>query len=133
MSKGIEISSVDIDNAKGTDFIVNSKFQSGMKLHDILTFQSGGERTLMSNALGLYAFIQRKEHGLDYTPAYIAFRGFGPLGAPTFFSMPFSNYIITGGGSDFVNVDSKNIVVGFDETQGADFIKVIIFEEKLAP
>ncbi len=132
MADGIQITDgKDISRADGTDFVVNSELKTGMKLHDIFTFKSGGERTLISSGSGLFAFIQRQAHGLGYVPAYIAFRGYGDMSAPTSITMTFNNFINTGGASDFANVDGMNVVVGFDEVAGADFIKVIVFAERL--
>jgi hypothetical protein len=132
LTKGIQITKeADIDDAKGTDFVVNSDFAGSIKIHSIQTFFNGGDRVEISNFLGLFALIQRKPHELDYVPAYIAYRGYGAIGAPELFAPAYNNFIGAGGGSDFVNVDEKNIVVGFDEVAGADFIKVIIFAERL--
>jgi hypothetical protein len=133
MTKGIQIvDSKDITNAKDNEFVLNTKFAGSIKFYKAFNFVNGGERTLMSTTLGLYAFIQRQNHGLDYVPAYMAFKGYGDQYSPDYVAMPYNNYIAQGGGSDFVNVTKNEIIVGFDETSGADFIRVLIFAEKIS-
>lgn len=129
MKDGIQITDgVDIQRAKPTDFTINSEEAGGMKINTTVTFKNGGTLTLMGS--GISAYIQKYSHNLGYVPAYIAFRGTNSAGGQV--NMPFNNFISVAGASDFVNVDLNYINVGFDEFDGADFIKVIIFEEKIS-
>lgn len=133
MTRGIQITNdKNIDDANDADFVLNTKLPGSMKYHDIFTFRNGGERTFISGIAGLFCFIQRQKHGLDYVPAYMAFKGFGSVASPDYVTLPFNNFIGVGGQSDFVNVTKDEIIVGFDENNGADFIRVVIFAEKLA-
>lgn len=132
VSNGIEITDgVDIERAKDTDFVLNTGFAGGMKIHEIKLFEKGGNLITISVFAGLQAYIQTYPHGLGYVPAYLAFKGYGDFNNPQFLTIPYNNYISVAGDSSFVNVDADNVIVGFDQFD-ADFIKVIIFEEKVA-
>lgn len=131
---GIQITNgTDIKRTPRSEFVVDSHVFGGMKLYKIFTFKFGGDRIKMSNSSNLFAYIQYRNHGLDYVPAYLAYKIYGAdITQPEFISVPYNNFISVGGDSDFVNVDSQKITVGFDEVIRADFLQVIVFAEKLA-
>lgn len=130
MTKGIKISTADIVSSKDTELTLDTTLQGSLKVYKIYTYERGGARTLMSSTFGLYANIQKTAHGLGYSPAYIAYRVFGSLQVPISTSLAYSDFISVIGDTDFVQVDRDNIIVGFGDG-GCDFIKVIVFAEKV--
>jgi len=130
MTKGIKISTGDISSSKDTELTLDTTFLGGMKVHQTYTFQRGGTNTLMSSTFGLSAKIQKTAHELGYAPAYMAFRIFGTPTAPTLITLAYSDYISVLDDTDFVQVDKDNVIVGFAGS-GCDYIRVIVFAEKL--
>lgn len=134
MGNGIQITNnKHIGSASFGDFVVNTNFNGGMKIYKIFTFAFGGELKLMSAYASLSARIQVEPHGLNYAPAYMAFKINKDATYGDSISAVYNNFTSVGGQGDFVNVDSQNITVGFDTNMNirADFIRVMIFAENL--
>lgn len=133
MSQGIKITNGEhIPRARGKDYVLNTLLRGGFKVNNIYTFFYGGEKVLYSSFLGLYGYVQFKEHGLSYVPAYLAFAGYGTVDNPTFIQYATANFVSIDNSDAVANVDSKRIMVGWGEFISADFITVILFEEKIS-
>lgn len=135
MTKGIQITKkANISGAAPEDFTVNTLFDGSFKVSTILLFRFGGDLTAMSVSLGFNALIQRYAHNLGFVPAYLAYIIYGTPETPSDFAVtPYNNFVTVDGRSDFVNVDSKQVTVGFDTGITVPrYMKVIVFAEKLA-
>lgn len=130
------VNDADISQAADTDFVINSKILGGMKIYKKLKFlPKDGVLQVVSAFLGLNAYVNHYKHGLGYVPAYIAFKVYAPINGAI---QTFNNFNSVNGDAHYVNVDSQNFEIGFDQSEADSFatgdlsITLIIFAEKLA-
>jgi len=131
MTNGMQITTqADLKFANTKDFVINTRASlGGLKVLKVLTFKFGGVDTLMSNFFGNTNYIQKYEHGLGYVPGYLPYL----IDHATLTISTPDNDAIHVGGTDFINVDLKKIIVGFDTaTTNPRTMKVILFAEKIS-
>lgn len=142
MSDGIKIvkANKNINSTSPADVVIDTHVPGSFKIHKVVRFKTTDADEVRTNGFGVNIGTKRIAHGLDFSPAFIAFLYGSGDGDPGFLKTTFTGATVTlPSQSEFgesvppqAHSDSTNVTVtGFQLAPPADIIILVIFRESL--